>query len=151
MSFLCLRVARSPLHCASPEWSRGWPQRQPDTSQIPQEWVDALNAAIAAGKVPNIPQSSNTPQTNPVYPQGVNPNGPEVCSATYKCRSPDDIWDGPDGTFATSFDDGPMQVNYDIPFPSRMSELRNFAHQFISPLPSFWTFWTRTMRRPLIS
>ena len=80
----------------------------PDTSQLPQAWVQALDAAVKAGKIPDIPQSTNRPNTNPVYPAGFNPNGPEVCSATYKCRDEDDIWDAPNGTYAASFDDGPF-------------------------------------------
>ncbi|CAA7259764.1 unnamed protein product [Cyclocybe aegerita] len=72
----------------TPQWSAGFPPASgaPDPSLLPAEWVNALNAAVAAGRIPDIPRSSNTPQTNPVYPQGVNPNSPEVCSATYKCR-----------------------------------------------------------------
>ncbi|PPQ91816.1 hypothetical protein CVT25_000265 [Psilocybe cyanescens] len=88
-------------------WSAGFPQSSPDPNALPAAWVSALNAAVAAGSIPNIPQSTNTPGVNPVYPSGVNPNGPQVCSATYKCRIPGDIWDSPNGVFASSFDDGP--------------------------------------------
>ncbi|KAF7301704.1 Chitin deacetylase [Mycena indigotica] len=94
----------------SPTWSAAYPQGSPDPSKIPGEWRDALNAAVAAGKIPNIPQSSNTPGQNPTYPAGSNPNGDVVCSATYKCRNKNDIWDGPDGTIGISFDDGPQPV-----------------------------------------
>ncbi|KAF8165345.1 hypothetical protein B0H34DRAFT_793744 [Crassisporium funariophilum] len=96
----------------SAAWYAGFPRTVPgtlpDTNLLPAAWVNALNAAVAAGKIPDIPRSTNTPQTNPVYPAGVNPNSPQVCSATYKCRNPDDIWDSPDGVFASSFDDGPQ-------------------------------------------
>lgn len=92
----------------SSTWSSSFPQSSPNPSALPAEWVSALNAAVAAGKIPNIPQSSNTPGVNPVYPPGVNPSGPEVCSATYKCRNPADLWDAPTGVFASSFDDGPL-------------------------------------------
>ncbi|RDB22526.1 Chitin deacetylase [Hypsizygus marmoreus] len=91
----------------SPTWSSAFPKSSPDVSQLPQPWVDALNAAVSAGKIPNIPQSTNTPGVNPVYPNGLNPNSPEICSATYKCRNTGDIWDAPDGYFGISFDDGP--------------------------------------------
>ncbi|KAG6817408.1 hypothetical protein H0H87_009053 [Tephrocybe sp. NHM501043] len=91
----------------TPTWSAAYPSFSPDVNALPKEWVDALNAAVAAGKIPNIPQSSNTPGVNPVYPAGVNPNGPEVCSATYKCRIPGDIWDAPAEYVGISFDDGP--------------------------------------------
>lgn len=66
---------------------------------------------MAAGTIPDIPASTNTPQTNPVYPAGYNPNSPQVCSATYQCRIPGDIWDSPNGTFASAFDDGPTAVS----------------------------------------
>ncbi|KAF9485353.1 chitin deacetylase [Pholiota conissans] len=94
----------------SPEWSAGYPTNAPDPNTLPAAWVVALNAAVAAGKIPNVPQSSNVPNENPVYPNGLNPNGPTVCSATYKCRIPGDIWDSPDGIFASSFDDGPSPL-----------------------------------------
>lgn len=93
-------------------WSGGFPRSIPDPNQLPAEWVNALNAAVAAGKIPNIPQSTNTPGVNPVYPPGVNPNSPEVCSATYKCRHPEDTWDAPPNYFGTGFDDGPLPVRH---------------------------------------
>ncbi|KAF8974562.1 hypothetical protein BDZ97DRAFT_1900211 [Flammula alnicola] len=91
----------------TPDWSAGFPTGTPNPNALPAAWVAALNAAVAAGKIPNIPPTTNTPGTNPVYAAGFNPNGPAVCSATYKCRIPGDIWDSPDGVFASSFDDGP--------------------------------------------
>ncbi|PPR06961.1 hypothetical protein CVT26_004281 [Gymnopilus dilepis] len=91
----------------SPSWSAPYPPSTPNPSALPAEWVNALNAAVAAGKIPNIPQSSNLPNQNPVYPTGFDPNSAQVCSATEKCVTPGDIWDAPDGVFASSFDDGP--------------------------------------------
>lgn len=96
----------------SAAWSAGFPQSSPDPNALPPAWVNALNAAVAAGKIPDIPRSTNTPGVNPVYPSGVNPNGAEVCSATYKCRIPGDVWDAPNGVFASSFDDGPTPVSF---------------------------------------
>jgi len=77
---------------------------------MPQEWTSALNAAVAAGLIPNIPASRYS-GNNLIYPQGVNPNGQQVCSASYGCRGPNDIWDAPDGVLAISFDDGPTAVS----------------------------------------
>ena len=88
-------------------WSGAYPATSPDSSKLPQAWVNALNNAVASGKIPNIPQSHNTPQTNPIYPPEINPSDPSVCSATYKCRNPGDVWDAPSGVFGTGFDDGP--------------------------------------------
>ena len=93
----------------SPQWSQGYPSVPPDTSKLPQEWVNALNAAVNAGKIPNIPPSTNNGGLR--YPNGVNPGDPSVCSASVGCRAPGDIWDGPDGAFGLSFDDGPSGVS----------------------------------------
>ncbi|KAK0468364.1 carbohydrate esterase family 4 protein [Desarmillaria tabescens] len=98
----------------SPTWSSSFPTNTPDTNQLPQAWVDALNDAVAAGKIPNIPQSTNTPGTNPVYPNGMNPAGPEICSGTYQCRIPGDTWDAPTGTLGVGFDDGPQPATSNL-------------------------------------
>ena len=120
------------------------PTAAPDSTQLPQQWVDAFNAAVAAGlcftllsplflpslgTIPNIPQSSGSPDTNPVYPDGNDPTGQTICSATYKCRcvrlhpsdivhlilrNPGDFWDAPDGYFGVGFDDGPTPVGFSI-------------------------------------
>lgn len=104
----------------SPEWSAGFPAVRPDLTKLPQEWVDALNASIAAGKIPNIPVAKvPAGNGNPTYPAGVNPSSPEVCSGTEKCRSPDDIWDAPDGVLAIGFDDGPFLVSVYLPYYPR--------------------------------
>jgi hypothetical protein len=92
-------------------WSSGFPISTPDPSQLPPQWVNALNAAITAGKIPNIPPTIAKSNISLVYPNGLNPNDPEVCSATFGCRAPGDIWDGPKGYFITSFDDGPLPVS----------------------------------------
>ena len=79
---------------------------------MPQAWINALNFAVAAGKIPNVPMSNiTTPGTNPVYPNGLSPTSPQVCSGTYGCRIPGDIWDAPAGVFASAFDDGPTPVS----------------------------------------
>ncbi|KAF9534326.1 hypothetical protein CPB83DRAFT_781801 [Crepidotus variabilis] len=93
-------------------WAAGFPPTSvPNPAMLPREWVAAYNASVASGDIPNIPRSQSLqPNTNPVYPQGVNPMSPEICSATYKCRIPGDIWDAPNGVFASSFDDGPLPL-----------------------------------------
>ncbi|KAM6495883.1 carbohydrate esterase family 4 protein [Amanita muscaria] len=92
----------------SPEWSSGFQRAVYDPSSMPKEWKDALDDALKAGKIQDIPPSNNTPGTNPVYPPGVNPISDRVCSATYQCRHEDDIWDAPPGVFGSGFDDGPQ-------------------------------------------
>jgi len=84
---------------------------------MPQAWKDALNAAVQAGKIPNVPISSGPNNSSPVYPPGINPNSPEICSATYKCKIPDDIWDAPEGMIGISFDDGPLPVSGCLSIP----------------------------------
>ncbi|KAL1946775.1 hypothetical protein VTO73DRAFT_14879 [Trametes versicolor] len=95
----------------SPEWSAGYPPDKVDSQPLPQAWTDALAAAVKAGKIPDFPPSQNVPGQNPVYPNGLDPNGDVVCSATEKCRNSGDIWDAPDGVFASSFDDGPTEFS----------------------------------------
>ncbi|KAA1466513.1 glycoside hydrolase/deacetylase [Dentipellis sp. KUC8613] len=90
----------------SPTWSAAYPTGTPDSKAMPQAWKDALNAAVQAGKIPGIAPSKDNGDDNPTY-QG-DPNGPDICSATYKCRIDGDVWDAPDGVFGASFDDGPL-------------------------------------------
>jgi len=75
---------------------------------MPRAWIVALNEAVQAGKIPNIPisQQSN-PSANPSY-GSLDPTSPQVCSASYGCRIPGQIWDAPSGTLAIGFDDGPL-------------------------------------------
>lgn len=93
----------------SPTWAAAFPTGTPNSALMPQEWKDALTAAVASGKIPNIPIPSAV-NSNPVYPTGANPNSPEICSAYYKCRMPNDIWDAPAGHIGIGFDDGPYEV-----------------------------------------
>ncbi|KAH9002195.1 carbohydrate esterase family 4 protein [Lactarius hatsudake] len=92
----------------SPTWAAAYPASTPDANAMPQAWKDALSAAVQAGKIPNIPPSSDPNNTSPVYPSGFDPYSPQVCSATYKCRIAGDIWDAPQGVIGISFDDGPL-------------------------------------------
>ncbi len=92
-------------------WAAAYPSSTPDSNAMPQAWKDALNTAIQAGKIPNIPQSKqSSPNTNPTY-GSLNPNGPQVCSAAYGCRIPGQIWDAPPGVIGIAFDDGPLPVS----------------------------------------
>jgi len=77
---------------------------------MPQAWLDALHAAIAAGKIPDIPVTTMG-GPSPTYPDGYDPMSPNVCSSSAQCRIPGDIWDGPPGTLSLSFDDGPLPVS----------------------------------------
>ncbi|PPQ75864.1 hypothetical protein CVT26_000279 [Gymnopilus dilepis] len=92
-------------------WTSAYPSWTPDNSNLPAAWVNALNGAIAAGLIPNIPQSTGMPNMSPTYPSGFDPTSPTVCSFTYQCVAPGDIASAPAGVFASSFDDGPTQFS----------------------------------------
>ncbi|EJD01510.1 glycoside hydrolase/deacetylase [Fomitiporia mediterranea MF3/22] len=94
----------------SDAWTAQYPASSADPSKLPQAWVNALNDAVKAGKIPDIPPSVSENGGVPNYPAGTNENrnDPSICAATDReCRIPQDIWDGVDGYFAVGFDDGP--------------------------------------------
>ncbi|KAF7344372.1 Carbohydrate esterase family 4 protein [Mycena sanguinolenta] len=95
----------------SSEWAAQypdpWPSNGIDTSKLPAAWVSALNAAVASKTIPDVPIPTIGSDGNPAYPSGQDPTSSDICSGTYQCRVPGDIWDGPDGTVGISFDDGP--------------------------------------------
>ncbi|KAF9515211.1 carbohydrate esterase family 4 protein [Hydnum rufescens UP504] len=78
---------------------------------IPQSWIAALNASMAAGKIPNIPVTTMAGNGLPAYPNKLNPSDPSVCSTTYGCYAPGDLWNAPNGTVGLSFDDGPLPTS----------------------------------------
>ncbi|KAF7357283.1 Carbohydrate esterase family 4 protein [Mycena sanguinolenta] len=86
----------------SSEWSASfpasWPTNGIDTNSLPSSWVAALNAAVAAKTIPDVPVPTMGSDGNPAYPSGQDPTGSDICSGTYGCRVDGDIWDGPDGT-----------------------------------------------------
>ncbi|KAJ6495464.1 carbohydrate esterase family 4 protein [Mycena sanguinolenta] len=114
----------------SSQWSAGfpdpWPSNGIDTSKLPAAWVSALNAAVASKTIPDVPIPTLGSDGNPAYPSGStisfslrfipelptgqDPTSSDICSGTYQCRVPGDIWDGPDGTVGISFDDGPADI-----------------------------------------
>ena len=108
----------------------------PNSSILPEECVNALNSAVSAGKIPNIPPSSAIPGRNPVYPNGTNPSASDICSGTYKCMIPGDIWNGPNGVFASSFDDGPTKVScFNFFFPLILVSVTVMQKNSVYPRP----------------
>jgi chitin deacetylase len=90
--------ATAAVKAGTPSWVALFPSSTPDSSQMPQAWKDSLAAAVAAKAIPNFPASTVDPVNGPVYVSSVDPNSASsVCSATYKCRLPGDIWDAPAG------------------------------------------------------
>ncbi|KLO19951.1 glycoside hydrolase/deacetylase [Schizopora paradoxa] len=98
----------------SSAWTALYPQGSADTSNLPAAWTNALNAAVAAGQIPNVPQSSLV-NGNPTYPNGANSQDESICSGNGggpgSCRTNGSIWDAPDGMVAIGFDDGPTQFS----------------------------------------
>lgn len=85
----------------------------PTAAETPKAWLDALDAAVAAGKIPNIAPATMQ-GGNPVYANSVGLD-PKTCSWTVtKCVKPTDIVNIPDNHIAVSFDDGPTGVSGDL-------------------------------------
>lgn len=135
----------------TPEWSAGFPPAEPDPKALPQAWLDALNAAVAAGKIPNIPVSTSTNGSNPAYSDATDPTGagPTICSSTAKCRGAGDIWDAPDGVLGTGFDDGPLPAS-DALYQFLQSQNVHATHFMIGinivANPSLFTFAFETLQ-----
>lgn len=89
-------------------WGADFPNGTPDSSQLPKAWLDALTAAVNAGKIPDVPMAESEDGADPKYPDDLDPMSPQVCSSTYKCINNEAWWDGPEGYYASSFDDGPQ-------------------------------------------
>lgn len=82
----------------------------PDPSLLPAAWKKALNDAVSAGKIPNIPPSTLDADGNPSYPRGTDAK--KIGSWTLdKYLGPKDISQAPDGVWAIGFDDGPTDVS----------------------------------------
>jgi chitin deacetylase len=98
-----------------PTWSAAYPVGTPNSNAMPQAWTDALNNAVQAGQIPNIPPSVLNPQGLATYPNNFSPTSPQVCSGAYLCRIPGQIWDAPPGVLGVAFDDGPLPVGHSFP------------------------------------
>jgi len=78
-------------------------------SQMKPEWKAALDAAVKAGKIPNIPPSSSPDGGTPTYPSGTDMS--QVCNwSITQCQGPHDIYQAPDGVAGINFDDGPTEA-----------------------------------------
>uniref|UniRef100_V5E8G1 chitin deacetylase n=1 Tax=Kalmanozyma brasiliensis (strain GHG001) TaxID=1365824 RepID=V5E8G1_KALBG len=85
----------------------------PTLAQTPQEWMDALSAATAAGKIPNIAPAQLV-DGNPVYANNAGFDS-STCSWTVtKCTGSNDIVNAPPHQMAVGFDDGPTENSGDL-------------------------------------
>lgn len=142
-AYTCL----TPMNLFSPPpvWSADFPESTPDSSNLPKTWVDALDAAVTAGKIPNLPTSISSHGSEPEYPD-LDPSGAEICSSTYKCmQNSTNIWNAPDGYFASSFDDGPQPVSLDRTMHGKSFEF------LCSTLMHSLNFWRKTKLKRRIS
>ncbi|KAG9123464.1 hypothetical protein FRC07_014908 [Ceratobasidium sp. 392] len=96
----------------SPEWTKKYPPGKLSTAGIPTGWIDALNAAVSAGKIPsNVPISTQSGGGAPTYKnatKNMDPAKQPICSSSSQCTGDGQIYDVPDGIVAISFDDGPL-------------------------------------------
>ncbi|KAG8722828.1 hypothetical protein FRC08_007776 [Ceratobasidium sp. 394] len=96
----------------SPAWTKKYPSGKLSTAGIPTAWIDALNQAVSAGKIPsNCPISTQSGGGAPVYKNGsgtIDPGKDPICSSSDQCKGDGQIYDVPDGIVALSFDDGPL-------------------------------------------
>jgi len=96
----------------SPAWTQKYPSGKLTTAGIPTGWIDALNQAVSAGKIPtDCPISTQIGGGSPVYKNGgttLNPGKNPVCSSSAQCTGDGQIYNAPDGVVALSFDDGPL-------------------------------------------
>jgi chitin deacetylase len=107
----------------------------PPQSSLPQAWIDALNAATAAGKIPNVPVSTLV-NGNPTYPNNVGTNT-DTCNWTLsKCLGAKDISSVPNNEWTISFDDGPTQASPAL-YDYLHSHSQAGTHFMVSSAP-FW-------------
>jgi chitin deacetylase len=137
-------TATSTLQPGTPAWVASFPSSTPDAKAMPQAWKDALNAAVAAGLIPNdAPSHLDGQGGQPTYATGVDPNSPNsVCSGTYKCKLPGQIWDSPEGVWGISFDDGPLPETSDKLYSFLQEKNQHATHfmigvNIINAIPQF--------------
>jgi peptidoglycan/xylan/chitin deacetylase (PgdA/CDA1 family) len=85
----------------------------PPKSSLPQAWIDSLEALQKAGKIPDIPVSTQSDAAGDVkYPGKLGYDDNTVCSWTITgCFGKNDLHESPDKTWVISFDDGPTSVS----------------------------------------
>ncbi|CED84454.1 Polysaccharide deacetylase [Phaffia rhodozyma] len=97
----------SDLAVGSDAWKASYPSAQSTPTDIPQAWLDALNTAVAAGKIPNIVPATMT-NGWPSYSDGSDPSSAKICHYTVGCVASTDRINAPDGMMGVAQDDGPL-------------------------------------------
>lgn len=96
----------------SSAWTAKYPAGKLTTANTPSGWLDALNAAVSAGKIPtNCPVATQSGGGVPAYKNSsgtMNPGKEPICSSSSQCQGDGQIYNAPAGMVGLSFDDGPL-------------------------------------------
>ncbi|CAE6492187.1 unnamed protein product [Rhizoctonia solani] len=98
----------------SPEWAAKYPQGALNVSSIPKPWLDAMNKAIADGRIPStstVPIATTAGVYRSSAGKTLDGGKAPICSSTVGCKDNTQIYDVPDGIVAISFDDGPLPAS----------------------------------------
>ncbi|CUA72086.1 hypothetical protein RSOLAG22IIIB_10059 [Rhizoctonia solani] len=98
----------------SPEWRAKFPKGKLNATSIPQTWLDAMNKAIADGRIPStdqVPVATTAGVYRSKAGKTLDGGKAPICSSTVGCKDDTQIYDVPDGIVAISFDDGPLPAS----------------------------------------
>ncbi|KAG8724039.1 hypothetical protein FRC11_002219 [Ceratobasidium sp. 423] len=98
----------------SAEWRAKYPQGALNATAIPQAWLDAMNKALADGKIPSyndVPVAAAAGSYKSKSGSTLNGGKAPICSSSLGCKDNTQIYDVPDGIVAISFDDGPLPAS----------------------------------------
>lgn len=95
----------------SQAWLQSYPTPSVTPTNIPQPWLDRLyvlrNSTVFPKYGPSAPNNGYPQYTNPNGGGNLSPTDSSVCSYTYECVEPSDVYNLTDGTIGLNFDDGP--------------------------------------------
>jgi len=96
----------------SAAWTAKYPAGALTVANTPAAWLAALNASIAAGKIPtNCPVSTMGAGGVPAYKNSsgtMDPGSAQICSSSDQCPGDGQVYNAPAGVVGLSFDDGPL-------------------------------------------
>ncbi|CAE7123779.1 unnamed protein product [Rhizoctonia solani] len=106
------QTAAAPV--GSAEWRAKFPRGALNATSIPKPWLDAMNKAIADGKIPStndVPIATTAGVYRSSSGRTLDGGKAPICSSTVGCKDSTQIYDVPDGIVAISFDDGPLPAS----------------------------------------